>query len=146
MALKIVTDILHNIATKPEPPPPSHFLHQVQATLNKMKTSFNTHNKKHDNLPIVSLNKGVPLPRVVPLKHTTSDTQILPEKTRCYQHSNLTYFKNNALMQSQLENYKKQLMYHIYNKANGKKETIRSLLNNPATAEIWAQSASNEFG
>ena len=38
------------------------------------------------------------------------------------------------------------MLFHIYNKKTGKKEIIRSLLNNPATAEIWSNSASNEFG
>ena len=97
MTLKIVTDILQTIATKPELPPPSPFLHQVQATLNNMSKNFNTPNHKNDNLPIIPSNDDVPLPRVVPLKNTTSDKQVHPSPNKHYQCHNHTNFKNNAL-------------------------------------------------
>ena len=39
----------------------------------------------------------------------------------------------------------KKLM-HIYDENTAKKLTLRALLQNPSTREIWSQSASNEYG
>ena len=37
-------------------------------------------------------------------------------------------------------------LMHIYNENTGKKLTLRALLQNPETTEIWSKSASNEYG
>ena len=54
--------------------------------------------------------------------------------------------KAHCRMPKYTQQYYNKKIAHIFDKITGKKMTIRQLLQNPNTTEIWSKSASNEFG
>ena len=144
IALQLVTDILHTIAAKPELPPPSPFLHQIKRTMLNINTP--TPYPKPDTIKSIPTKDDTSLPRVKGFQPKTTNNNHPFEPNKFKTHDTHTSYKNNAVIQLKLQYLKQQLMFHIYNKKTGKKETVRSLLKNPETAIIWSKSASNEFG
>ena len=120
MAIYTVASILHRIIPKPPLPsipiPPSSLFPTVM------------HNTTTPKIPTVP----VQVPRVL----KTSK-----------RHPN-TVLKHNAIGISYPPNTNKnnKKLLHIYNKITGRKETLRSLLNNQMTVKTWSQASSNEYG
>ena len=166
LCIQLVADILHTITKKPELPPPSPFLHQVRETIHQM-----TKNNSTNKIPITpTLNVKKHITSVPRMKqpepnqstgHLTSNTKqhntniaqvpkvlkqrriakpIIHPRARLF-----TRFKGPMLDTLRLQCLRQQLAYHIYNK-DGKKETLKSLLQNPVTHDVWAKSSSNEYG
>ena len=87
------------------------------------------------NAPTTPIDDNIPLPRVQQYQ------QKVHSRARLF-----TNFKKVATEQFKAQNLAHQSLYHVYHPTTGKKETIRSLLENPATTEVWSQSSSNEYG
>ena len=67
-------------------------------------------------------------------------------KTSKYPHTNLQQTANNSIQVQPTTKSVIQRLLHIYNKKTGKKETLKTLLNNQLTRPIWQKAASNEYG
>ena len=118
LAIKIIANMLHRVTPKPPLPPPQPVLlpQQVMSTL-----------------PTKKIYHAPKLPRVIP-------------KSKRHPHSILLRRANQQPSVTPIATSILKRLLHIYNKTTGKKETLRSLLNNTETKAIWSQASSNEYG
>ena len=130
LAIQIIANMLHRMIPKPPLPIPRPVILQPpKSTLppNSIHPS-NSHVASHP-IPL----PRVPLPRVI-------------QKTKLHPHSNLKRRANSTVTVRPFARSFINRLLHIYNKTTGKKETLRSLLNNQRTRSTWTKAASNEYG
>ena len=137
MAIQIIANMLHRLIPKPALPPPKPFV--LSPTI--------------PNISLPSqINQNVPLPRVVlpSPKVPSFPPNVHPFKSpstiKPHPHTILKQRANNSVSLSSSTSKIINRLLHIYNKTTGKKETLRSLLNNQQTKETWAKAARNEYG
>ena len=93
--------------------------------------------------PRPSSSPRVPSQQYTVAPPTSRAARCIPHKYQRHMGINPTAFK--SLPQFSQAYFLKSIN-HIYHKDTGKKMTLRALLKDPSTTEIWSQSASNEFG
>ena len=145
MAINIVASILQRVAQKPPAP----------QALRKLVPPPMAPPPQVPPTPSIPTPSGTVLPlRVIPT--VRPDVQILiptinppaPRVLRKVKRHPHTIVKHNAKGLHQLPSLlvTNTKLLHIYNNITGKKETIRSLLNNQTKHTTWSQASSNEYG
>ena len=124
LAIQVIANMLHILISKPPLPPKlSVHLPHFPEVINYKQ---NLHVSRNAQQP-------APPPRVV-------------AKTKPHPHTKLKQNANKTVM---VRPYTRSFiirLLHIYNKQTGKKETLRSLLNNQLTHSTWTKATSNEYG
>ena len=88
---------------------------------------------------------------MINLQLTRNAQQLAPHprvvaKTKTHPHTKVKQNANKTVMvRPHARSFINRLL-HIYNKQTGKKETLRSLLNNLFTRSTWTKAASSEYG
>ena len=129
-AIELVATIL-----KRATPPPHHLppLHPVTPS-----SSAPTLNVAIDQPPAT-----LPRVRPRPRKHAKPPRVM---KSKMHPHTRLRLRADSAPTVTSKRELLIRRLLHIYNRQTGKKETIRSLLTNPATHLTWSKASSNEYG
>ena len=124
LAIQVIANMLHRLVPKPPLPPPQPVLLQPKSNL---PVDCNPPSPKS------FAPQPAPLPRVIP-------------KTNLHPHTKLKRRANSAVTVRPFARSFLNRLLHIYNKQTGKKETLRSLINNQRTRATWTKAASNEYG
>ena len=118
LAIQIIANMLHRMMPKPPLPPP---------------------------IPISPNIKKATTHKIPPPQHPTPVPRVVLTMSR-HPHTILKQKANSHIQVQPIAKTLIQRLLYIYNKQTGKKEFLKSLLNNHLTGPIWKKASSNEYG
>ena len=139
MAIQVIANMLHRMVPKP-PLPPFMPIKQQSSSPEPTTPSSATPPAHVPRVPqSSSVRQPSPSPPVVQVP------RVIP-KSRRHAHSVLKQRANSTIQVRPIAQSLLKRLLHIYNKITGKKETLKSLLNNELTRPTWEKASSNEYG